>query len=124
MEFNWVKALHECSIRAVFKRLETGVEADLDAIREVAKSLKAVDTFEVASYEDRFAVIRKKEGGVLAVDFHISGGEIIASMNGKTVRAVPTLNTEGHCVLLVDSEELEPWQFRRRTLMDLLFVNL
>src|ERR1019366_3502255 len=127
-EFNWVKARFECSIKAIFKKLETGAKADIAAVSEIAQQLNSQDTFEVSAFPDRFTVIRKKLGTITAVDFSVTQTEIIATTGDETqvtlARAVPTLNADGSCLLVMEGREVELWQFRRTALERLLFTNL
>jgi len=71
----------------------------------------------------RFAVVREDGAFPEAVNFVLANGSITAQGEEGTViaTATVTLNDRGECKLKTGPDELEPWQFRRRTLEKLFF---
>jgi len=124
-EFDWVRALHKCSIQHVFKELEIGVKADVDA-RQSLFPANAPIRLSVATGPRRFSVVRAVQDNPLSesVDFILGNGEIVARNDEETfsLTAILTLNSKGECRLLVEGDELEQWQFRRMALERMFFA--
>jgi|SRR5271169_6739144 len=128
VNFNWVKSRGDCSIAAIFKALELGVCADVDAVKVLLRP-EGGSTFSIVASYKRFSVIREEAassksplGSSRDVNFVLEGHEIVISEgNRERFKATITLNNEGQCKLVVGQNELEQWQVRRMALEELFF---
>jgi hypothetical protein len=118
-DFNWVEARLNCCAEKVFAQLQAGVTNDVATINEVARG--AGVKFEVSPHGLRFLVIREGKG-VKKVQFVLEKN-VISVLAGDQARfsAAPTMNPAGQCVLIVNGQEMEPWQVRRMALEQLFF---
>jgi len=128
-EFNWVKALAECSLPNCFERLHSGVQSD--AVARKSQTLDDRITFEVSRPgPDRIMVTRGGTGAPIPrVDFVLEHNVIVVEARlgeqfSEKFRATPGLNSPGECTLMVNGTELELWQVRRLALQDLFFSGL
>lgn len=118
-DFNWVEARLNCCAERVFAQFQAGVTNDVETINVVAREHGA--KFEVSPHGLRFLVIREGKG-VKKVQFVLERG-VISVLNGDEPHfsATPSMNPAGHCVLIVNGQELELWQVRRMALEQLFF---
>lgn len=127
-DLDWVTERAACSVTAMFKKLEHGVQADVAKMAVIISEQGDKQTkLSFVAGRDRFSAVR--EGVVYplptshSVDFSIEKGLIVAKWDAEKVLCEATimLTNEGRCKLRVGKEELEDWQFRRMTLERLFF---
>lgn len=122
--WDWVTAREKCSIVKMFELL--GLEASSNV--EVMNSLLAdrgSNLWEFVTTNAAFSVSRREFTGLVGVRFALRGNQIHAEGQGVKVSLMAslTLNDEGECRLLVGAEQLDRWQFLRRSLEPLLFKS-
>lgn len=117
---NWVKARAACSIPKVFAQLETAVKADVEARNEVGAEM---GRFVMRSARESFTVLREDAAGVTSVEFTHDNSSIQVQGKGVNMQAMLTLTDDEVCKFLVDGQELDGWQFRRRALEALFFAT-
>ena|ERR1035438_6532496 len=117
--FDWVTAIAECSVICVFKELEEGIKADVEArsaIRAPGEPLfvfvSEVDTERVAVLHGDQSVVFSHTDRTIAVE---NGDGCIA------MEAAPILDFVGRCRLKVGDQELTLHEFRRAALEALFF---
>ena len=122
-EFDWVQVRSNCSLPAVFKELHLGVQNDVQAVGSLPGVLGKVRFLVTPMVRGRFSVVRDEGGFPESVNFVLADGKITAQDDGDLILAAATitLNNAGQCRLKAGSEELEQWQFRRKTLENLFF---
>ena len=125
-DFDWVTARLECSARKVFEQLKLAIQRDIQ-IRNATLPQDSGVEFQVTDAGDRLVVLRyikarsshtyiPKSVGFVVRDERISFG-----IGDESWTASLTLNKQGRCILRLDGEELELWEFRMRALEELLF---
>jgi hypothetical protein len=118
MEFDWVTARSECSLKGVFRVLAEVIKTDAQ------KASNAVGrTFGVTEQDTKIIVSCKEDG--LNVVFELVGGEIRVRKGTDRIMfsARPTLDDEGNCLLQIEDTRLRLWQVSRRGLEDLFFAG-
>ena len=120
-DFPWVKARAECSHAQMFERLQLGVTADVKARNELRNGEPI--KFRVEYRGGTFAAHREQAATFSSVHFALGPeGEILITHDGATIGiATLTLNNEGQCRYVVNGEELEEWQLRKKALEKLFF---
>lgn len=122
MDFEWVNARAKCSAFEVFRQIQEGVEMDVQQRNQqlpppTDKAFKMLSPLNPSP--EKFGVMCMGHNLRDAVDFTCSqDGKILAVHGEKRVEATVTLNAERQCVLVVNGEELENWQFRKLALED------
>jgi hypothetical protein len=120
-ELDWVSKRAGCSAVQIFKELQSGIESDVVAAN---KANTALGPFITALTPDGFAFIVsvKDEVGPRVV-FYYANERIEVKDEKRNLKffASLALNSSGRCVLRVDGEELEQWQFRKKALECLFF---
>ncbi len=125
-DFDWVTARAGCSLKQVFDNLRLGVQADVETrqkLREHHEGFGYLQSFSFASKASRFSA---------SVDYQASRGSVIFVLladriavldenNEELFNATVTLNNEKQCMLVVEKEEMEEWQFRKKALEVLFF---
>jgi hypothetical protein len=122
VDFDWVTARGECSVKSMFVSLLVGVRADVTARNKLAKpktvrfeGQETMRTFIVARYDDL-------QDGIATATFGYDGDKLTVLLNGTLkAEATLTLNKKRECRLLVNGEELEQWQFRKMALESIFF---
>ncbi len=120
-DFNWVNARAACSLPVVFKELQLGVQNDIQTMESLAAGQARFSI--TALMRGRFSVVRDEKGFPDSVTFALENGAITVrdDENAVIATATVTLNDKGECKLKTGTDELEQWQFRRRTLEKLFF---
>ena len=123
-DFNWVKALQECSITTEFKRLRDHVEQCVAGIPEPdLGTIVFMDTemgFAVEMDPGLEGVRPRSVKFAIETDHEIG---VIESPSSRTRMLKLILNDEGKCRFRVDGEDREylRWQVARLVLQPLLF---
>ncbi len=120
-DFDWVRARSACSLPVVFKELQLGVQNDALAMESLAAGQVRFSV--TALMRGRFSVVREEKGFPDSMTFALENGAITVrdDENAVIATATVTLNDKGECKLKVGTDELEQWQFRRKTLEKLFF---
>jgi hypothetical protein len=123
-DFDWVGALSSCALSTVFEKLKTQVAADVERRREQLKASGANYTFQFSPDGTNFMVdtLGNKISG-RAIKFKLTDTSIVVyDFQDKLLfEATLTLSDEGECRLLIDKQEKDLWQFRKRALETLFF---
>ncbi len=126
--FDWIQALSECSLGAIFEKLKMDLRTDV----ENAQSRRAVVLAGVpphygfrlvdGTFGREIAVMVQGNGIHDSVTFRL-GKDSIDVFEGDVLKfsAKPTLNNKGECRLLVNGEEQELWYVRKLALESLFF---
>jgi hypothetical protein len=131
-EFDWVKARTECSPAAVFERLKISIRSDADARTKTLVQSNANYGFSAVSEGRTISVylqmsrsIAPEQDAHRSVVFTLTADGInVKDGNDRLIcDATLTFDNDGDCRLKCGDEELELWQFRKRTLEDLPFSN-
>lgn len=122
-EFDWVRARSNCSLPVIFKVLHLGAQNDVQTMGSLAVAAGQPRFSVTPMVRGRFSVVREDGAFPESVNFVLANGAITAQDDQGTVlvAATITLNNAGQCRLKVETEELEQWQFRRKTLEKLFF---
>jgi hypothetical protein len=129
-EFNWVKAIGDCSLAPVFERLRHQVKADVE---ERNSQLKPADSwvFEFASEAASFSIDLSgvpagRLRGARVISFELRENSIAVTSDGsrKLFDATLTVNDAGECRLCIGAKECTDWQFRRAALENIFFRPL
>lgn len=121
--FDWVRALSECSVGAVFETLRQQVKRDVE-IRQGLRTEHVHYGFQfISTSTNSFSVMvegnkvhdtvwfERKENEIA-----VHGEEGIPSFSGTL-----TLNADGECRVKVEDSEYELWQIRKMALERLFF---
>lgn len=129
---DWVSLRAACNVGSLFEQLKSGVEKDI-AARQDAIHKQSQLKLGINYSSSRFTVLLDGRyqgdptGGTVvvhnAVVFTLDQHKIIVQDEERAVtyEATATLCDDGKCRLSVNGQELELWQFRKRTLESLLF---
>jgi hypothetical protein len=124
-DFDWVTALDSCALPVVFEKLKSQAEQDVNLRNAQLTKIRASYWFKFSPDGDNFVIstLGNSISGSRAVKFKLAAGSItVYGPDDKLMlEAVLTLCDDGNCRLLVDGEEKELWQFRKRALEALLF---
>jgi hypothetical protein len=120
-DFDWVRARAECSLHTTFVRLESGVKSDVDARKEIPPANSEGVSFKASKEGDRLVVTRTEGSEVRKVEFSVNQNAILVAGDTANFEATPGLNITGDCTLMVEDQELELWQVRRKALERLFF---
>jgi hypothetical protein len=125
-DFDWVKARSECSLVAAFIRLKKNIRSDVEAANQLYKDIHRKfgiivhDGGTFAVYEDAIPhqnVTFKLNESRISVSGECDGQDEVKFF------ATLTLNKDKKCMLLVGGDELEEWQFRKRALEAIFFLE-
>jgi hypothetical protein len=123
-ELNWVEKRAACNLAEVFHQLCMEIRNDIIAINSI--KIKEL-YFKLETLRDGTIVIgQPNRAQMLTVSFSVVDQQIKvldqATPSQWSVRI--GLNNEGRCVLkLEDGSEMETWQFRKKALENLFFVD-
>jgi hypothetical protein len=126
-EFNWVRARNDCSLGQVFEQLRLGVQGDIEERQKLRESSTLGDGIDhgfcYASKGNRFSATVKTGTLQLSIIFTLKEDCIIVTGEDdqEMFRATLTLTNDRECRLVVASEEMEQWQFRKKALERLFF---
>lgn len=126
-ELDWVSKRAACNAGRVFDELCIGIRKDVEAINQ-ARGLKEPAHFAANLLSDNSTIVIGQPNRTprVVVTIGIVGDSIGVrdASQGIEWSATITLNDEGRCVLkLEDGAFMEQWQFRKRALDHLFFVN-
>jgi len=124
---SWVNLRAKCSPYEVFVQLRSEVEKDVEYRKALLKPGEA--DFTVKRSHNSFAVIRQRHHICASVVFEWSvefgwneHGILVRDELGKTIAdGTVALNDGAECVLRVDDQEFQFWEFRKKVLQDLFF---
>lgn len=125
-DLDWVSERAKCSPGTVFSALESQVKADVER-RESLRNANEMQygvgfSLRSGAYAFQVTVNRMSEVMGTAIFEKTAVGINVRYKNGSILAGVLTLGNDGRCRLRVaDSEELEFWQFRKRSLEPLFF---
>jgi hypothetical protein len=127
IELNWVEKRAACNAGHVFDELCVAIRRDVEAINQ-ARGLKEPAHFSSNLLSDQSTIVvgQPNRNPRVIVRISIVGDSISVSdgSQGFEWSAAVTLNDEGRCILkLDDGTLLEQWQFRKKALDHLFFVN-
>jgi hypothetical protein len=123
--FDWVTAVASCSVGSAFVRLRTQVEQDVETRRALRPQAEHYGFRFQANNDYNFCVLVEGNGIHKSVCFELQkkAEQIQVHRGAEIVKAKMTVNKDGECRFLVNDEELEFWQFRKRMLEDLFFSS-
>jgi|SRR5579872_2559976 len=124
MSINWVQSRSECCTAKIFSDLSFAVKTDVDARKNLGYEGAS---FDADTSDSRIMVTRTiRSSSVQTVEFTRGFNEI--TVKSTNLRNGPIdfsakfrLNSEGRCVFVVESRELESWQLRQEALEELFF---
>ena len=129
--FNWVKALQDCSFEIKFTVLRCSVEKTVQVRRQ---GLKTDDRalLEFQTINDRKFIVIRHGFGSGRVSFQLEANRTAvvtqSTLAGEELDKFTltlTLNDDGECRFKIDGKgEYLPWQVERRALEDALFDGL
>lgn len=124
-KFEWVKARHECSTGSMFEKLRLDVKADVETRQGLREKTEFgyINGFTFSSRSDRFSANAATSNSRQSVIFVLQGNDIaVTDENDQLVfRGKVTLSNDRVCRFVVDDQELEDWQFRKKALEGLFF---
>ena len=128
-EFDWVTERTKCSIENVFEQLRLDVKSNVEKrqeLRERSSEFGFTNAFSFASNMGKFSASMNTHNYRGTVIFVLRKNSIVVLDENEQVQfsATVTLNNNKQCRLVVGNEELEPWQFRKKTLEKLFFGDL
>lgn len=125
-QFDWVAARNECSAVKMFLCLRHDVEQDVTKAKALFQPSHRV--FDFKQQGDTFTVFEGLRP-IRTVTFSLDDSRtfiVVEQDNGdgqsKTFRVALTLNKDKQCRFLLDDEELESWELRKKALESLLFL--
>ena len=121
MEFNWVKARSECSLKRAFELLHEEVKTDV----EIANQLDLGATFHSAYQHKKIIVTREEnDDEIRSVIFELLPTGMCARVGQSQPMFVakPRLSELGECLFEVDGQTYKLWQICQKALEDLLFA--
>jgi hypothetical protein len=121
-DFDWVTARGKCTSAEMFATLSVLAKRDVERINSLNTGARL--KWEYVPQDGYFWVATQYGGNITAgVSFLSREGEIVVEdRNHKPLlTAKPILNNQGECRLLVDKDELQPWQLLDRVLGPLFF---
>jgi hypothetical protein len=123
--FDWVTAIASCSVGSAFVRLRTQVEQDVKTRQELRPQAAHYGFRFQENNDYNFCVLVEgnKIHKSVCFDLQKSEDQIQVNRGSEIIKAKMTVNHDGECRFLVDGEELEFWQFRKRMLEDLFFSS-
>ncbi len=130
--FNWVEARSQCSPEKVFAQLKLSIAEDARIRTEALLAERAGYGIDIASQGNTFiAFVSYGMSGnpvnqLRSVSFTLTFDRIVVKdQNDEAIcdDARLTIDDEGECVFKIANRELDPWQFRKRTLERLLFES-
>ena len=126
-ELNWVEKRAACNIAQAFHQLCLEIGSDIIAINTTKHKDDLFLHFQQDSLQDGSVVIgQPKRTPRVTVMIGIVDQKIMVRNQATQEQwsATVGLNNEGRCVLkLEDSSELETWQFRKKALDALFFLD-
>ena len=125
-DFDWVAARCTCSPEAVFEKLKSQVESDVQKRDSaLAKAQRERYRFEFVPDRNFFSVIVSGNRIHGSVKFGLTDtGIVVLDEQGTTILvADATINDDGECRLTVSGSEKELWQVRKMALEKLFFAK-
>jgi len=127
LELDWVTRRAACNVGQVFDELCVGIRKDVEAINQ-ARGLKEPAHFDATLLSDNSTIVvgQPNRNPRVVVKIGIVGDSIRVGDASQRLEwsVTVTLNDEGRCVLKSeDGALLEQWQFRKRALDHLFFVD-
>jgi len=123
--FNWVLERSKCSMEAVFDRLKIGVQGDVETRQKLRESgeFGFEIGFSFVSTANKFSASARTFNDARSVTFMLRDNRIVLTdQKGKELlSAAVTFTDDKECKLVVDGQELEEWQFRKRALESIFF---
>lgn len=120
-DLNWVEKRAACSTVQVFKELQIGIEGDVEAANK-AHTIPGPFVPTPTPDGKAFVVSVKNEVSPRIVFYFANDCiEVKDERRNLKISASLALNNYGRCVLRVDGEELEQWQFRKLALESFIF---
>jgi hypothetical protein len=121
VQFKWVTAREECSLKKVFEQLRLEVKDDVGT-RNAQVNLPEKFTFSETG--GKLSVYREHDKESPSVVFVLSKDCIqIETGNGdQPLKVTLTLNDEGECKPMLNGQICEFWQVRQRALEKLFFA--
>jgi hypothetical protein len=122
-DFDWVNARAECSLVAAFIRLEKSIKDDTAAANQRFKDRRK---FGVTIQDSNSFSVYEEVQPPRHITFKLSESQIsvVKRCDGREdiqFSATLTINKDKQCRFLVEGEELEEWQFRKKALEPLFF---
>jgi hypothetical protein len=126
-DLDWVARRAACNVGQVFDELCVGIRKDIDAINQ-ARGLKEPAHFAANLLSDNSTIVVGQPNRTPRVVVKIGIAEesigVSDASQGLEWSVTVALNDEGRCVLKCeDGVLLEQWQFRKKALDHLFFVN-
>jgi hypothetical protein len=129
MGLDWVKARSNCSLARIFQTLAEVVDSDVQSVNSLARERVSFHINTQAT--DKIIVTRDREKGVAhdirTIVFQLTNFSITATAKGPTgeatgmFSAVPNLDENGECLLVVSGDPFRLWQVSRKALEELFF---
>jgi len=127
--FDWVRERSKCSLRSIFDTLAGAVKKDVETatqLLEEAHNDKVVFHFTqdrnvITVVRERFDVADQVQAQT-RVRFALSATEITVERQQEKLFSIQgSFNAKGECKIVVDGQDLEPWQICRMALEDVFF---
>jgi len=123
IEIDWVTQRAACSVMDMFLSVKSGALSDVEKRNVISKATDKRHFFGFKDHGSGFSVYTEAVAVPVILEFRTSGSAISVSRNGNVIHtATITFTHECECKLVVNGEELYPWQFRKKVL-ELLFFG-
>jgi hypothetical protein len=122
-EFNWVKERGKCSPSLAFERLRGEVRQDVEDRNAIRGPIPSHAYLFQSDSSTSFTVILSGNQLHSSVRFLLSGEVISVEIHEQRLDATLTLQDTGECVFKLGREEVGFWQFRKRALEKLFFID-
>ena len=125
--FDWVTERAKCTPFKVFEALRSQVEEDMNRRNRLPVESGVLPGSYIFQQDAQwFAVIHSPNRVAAGVSFHITEcGVLVRDVETRTdlFEGVLTISDDGLCRLKVGEREYDFWQFRKRALQEMFFVN-
>src|SRR5258708_4513895 len=116
-DVDWIKARAACCFEVSFRQLQVAVKRDVESMNAVLVEANRPVSCEFGNTGNRFLVTISGKGfPVRSAEFTLTSSAISIEVDkpiAKKLTAIPSLNPDGECKLVVGGQELELWQVCR-----------
>jgi hypothetical protein len=126
-DFDWVTERANCSLRQMFEKLKLEIASDVESRNEHLSARSSVRKISIANHGTRMKVFVDDPYGEIIhkAVLVVLGREYVEIRDGETNAEVFKvgigMNDEGDCRFLVDGQQYDSWQIRRKALEGLFF---
>lgn len=122
-DFDWVTARNDCSVIKAFVQLKKDLARDVDIANSLFKESRR--KFSINQDANSISVIEETAATLRSISFVLGDTRTTISIEdekgNQKFSATVTLNKDKQCVFMVDSEEMESWQLRKKGVGPLFF---